>query len=188
MTASSLSRSWRSGCPHVPAGTPYGAAVRAAGRAQRRDRLLAVASLTLRQRYPLPVLGFVVATQLSLTLLGYAPTSAGCWPSSSRSTAWRHIGPGAERDRRARRAPVLRLLDVDDAGGDHPVGYAEQLVLFVGVWWLGRSLRLRRAYLDELEDRARAAGARPRRPTRGRRGPRSGRASPGSCTTSWPTT
>jgi signal transduction histidine kinase len=28
-------------------------------------------------------------------------------------------------------------------------------VLFVGVWWVGRSLRLRRAYLDELEARAR---------------------------------
>jgi signal transduction histidine kinase len=39
-------------------------------------------------------------------------------------------------------------------------------ILFVGVWWLGRSLRLRRAYLNELEararrlERARAADAR----------------------------
>ncbi len=76
----------------------------------------------------------------------------------------------------------LLLLPVSS----EPVVVITDCALVVGVWMLGRNLRLRRAYFAELEDRA-ARLERARGRTRGRRGSRSGRGSRGSCTMWWRT-
>ncbi|MGH3392136.1 MAG: histidine kinase [Actinomadura sp.] len=116
---------------------------------------MAIASLALRQRYPLSVLGFVVASQLSLTLLNYAPTGGGVLAfliavysvAAHRALALSAIGGVA--------ALLCFILWMSTMREEITlVGYVTNVVLFVGVWWLGRGLRLRRAYLAELEDRA----------------------------------
>jgi signal transduction histidine kinase len=116
---------------------------------------LAIASLSLRQRYTLSVLGFVVATQLSLTLLNYAPSAGGLLAflvavysvAAHRALALSVIGGVA--------AFVWFLVWMWTLREEMTViGYVTNALILVGVWWLGRGLRLRRAYLAELEDRA----------------------------------
>jgi signal transduction histidine kinase len=116
---------------------------------------LAVASLTLRQRYPLSVLGFVVATQLSMTLLDYAPTIGGvlAFLIAVYSVAAHHaLALSAIGGLTALLCFIVWMSTMREE--ITLIGYLTNVVLFVGVWWLGRGLRLRRAYLAELEDRA----------------------------------
>jgi signal transduction histidine kinase len=116
---------------------------------------MALASLTWRRRYPLSVLAFVMAVQLSLALLNYSPASGDVLAflvavytvAAHRALAFSVIGGVAA---------FLFFLIWMSTIREHItlIGYATNTALFVGVWWLGRGLRLRRAYLAELEDRA----------------------------------
>jgi signal transduction histidine kinase len=113
-----------------------------------------VMSLTLRRRLPVPVFGFVLAGCLTLVVLGYAPAlgAAVAYLIAVYSVAT-HRGLATS-------LPVGALGLMVYAISMAVQGYRfwqmmSNAVLFIGVWWVGRSLRLRRAYLDELEARAR---------------------------------
>jgi signal transduction histidine kinase len=113
-----------------------------------------VMSLTLRRRMPVPVFGFVLAGCVTLVALGYVPTlgAAVAYLIAVYSVAT-HRGLGTS-------LPLGALGLVVYIVSMGVEGYrfwqmVSNAVLFVGVWWVGRSLRLRRAYLDELEARAR---------------------------------
>ncbi|MGH3380264.1 MAG: DUF7134 domain-containing protein, partial [Actinoallomurus sp.] len=113
-----------------------------------------VMSLTLRRRLPVPVFGFVLAGCLTLVVLGYTPAlgAAVAYLIAVYSVAT-HRGLATS-------LPVGAFGLVVYVISMAVEGYrfwqmVSNAVLFIGVWWVGRSLRLRRAYLDELEARAR---------------------------------
>jgi signal transduction histidine kinase len=113
-----------------------------------------VMSLTLRRRMPVPVFGFVLAGCVTLVVLGYVPAlgAAVAYLIAVYSVAT-HRGLGTS-------LPVgafgLAVYIVSMGAERYRFWQlVSNAVLFVGVWWVGRSLRLRRAYLDELEARAR---------------------------------
>lgn len=113
-----------------------------------------VMSLTLRRRMPVPVFGFVLAGCVTLVVFGYVPTlgAAVAYLIAVYSVAT-HRGLGTSMPLGALGLVVyLVLMAVEGYRFWQMVSNA---VLFVGVWCVGRSLRLRRAYLDELEARAR---------------------------------
>jgi signal transduction histidine kinase len=115
---------------------------------------LALLSLTVRRRVPVLVLGFVAAVALTLTVTGYAPTLAPVVAyliATYTVAAHRGLATSLPLGTGALVVYVTTMI---------AQGYAfwqavTNAVLFGGVWWVGRSLRLRRAYLDELEARAR---------------------------------
>jgi signal transduction histidine kinase len=113
-----------------------------------------VMSLTLRRRMPVPVFAFVLAGCITLTSLGYVPTLG---PSIAYLIAVysvaTHRGLGTSLPVGA--IGLLAYLCLMGVQGYRFWQSTSNAVLFVGVWWVGRSLRLRRAYLDELEARAR---------------------------------
>src|SRR5262249_3279077 len=106
-------------------------------------------------RCPLAVLGFVMVVQLALTLLDYGPSIGDVLAfliavysvAAHRALALSVIGGVA-----ALLCFLLWMSTIHDR--ITLIGYLTHAPLFVGVWWLGRGLRLRRAYLAELEDRA----------------------------------
>jgi signal transduction histidine kinase len=111
-------------------------------------------SLTLRRRMPVIVLGFVLAGCVTLTALGYVPLLG---PAIAYLIAVYSV---ATHRGLATSLPVgafgLLVYIVSMAVQGYRFWQTvTNSVLFVGVWWVGRSLRLRRAYLDELEARAR---------------------------------
>jgi signal transduction histidine kinase len=115
---------------------------------------IVVMSLTLRRRMPVAVLAFVLAGCLTLTAFGYVPMlgTAAAYLIAIYSVA-SHRGLATS-------LPVgafgLMLFIVSMALDGYWFWQAvSNSVLLIGVWWIGRSLRLRRAYLDELEARAR---------------------------------
>jgi signal transduction histidine kinase len=113
-----------------------------------------VMSLTLRRRMPVPVFGFVLAGYLALIVAGYVPMLG---PVLAYLIALYSV---ATHRGLATSLPVGAFGLVVYAITMAVEGYrfwqlVSNAVLFVGVWWVGRSLRLRRAYLDELEARAR---------------------------------
>lgn len=113
-----------------------------------------VMSLTLRRRMPVAVLAFVLAGCLTLTAFGYVPMLG---PAAAYLIA---IYSVASHRGLATSLPVgafgLVLYVVSMALDGYWFWQAvSNSVLLIGVWWIGRSLRLRRAYLDELEARAR---------------------------------
>jgi signal transduction histidine kinase len=115
---------------------------------------IVVMSLTLRRRMPVGVLAFVLAGCLTLTAFGYVPMLG---PSAAYLIA---IYSVASHRGLATSLPVgafgLMLFILSMALDGYWFWQAvSNSVLLVGVWWIGRSLRLRRAYLDELEARAR---------------------------------
>jgi signal transduction histidine kinase len=115
---------------------------------------LIVMSLTLRRRMPVAVLAFVLAGSLTLTAFGYVPMLG---PAVAYLIA---IYSVASHRGLATSLPVgafgLILYVVSMALDGYWFWQAvSNAVLLVGVWWIGRSLRLRRAYLNELEARAR---------------------------------
>jgi signal transduction histidine kinase len=114
---------------------------------------VALMSLALRRRLPVVVLAFVAAANVTLTASGYglflAPAVAYL---IATYTVAAHRGLATSLPAGVV-ALVVYIVPVAAAG----YGFwqsASDAVLFVGIWWLGRSLRLRRAYLDELEARA----------------------------------
>jgi signal transduction histidine kinase len=113
-----------------------------------------VMSLTLRRRQPVAVFGFVLAGCVTLAALGYVPAlgSGVAYLIAVYSVAT-HRGLATS-------LPVGAFGLVVYVVSMGVEGYrfwqmVSNAVLLVGVWWVGRSLRLRRAYLDELEARAR---------------------------------
>ena len=113
-----------------------------------------VLSLTLRRRMPVIVLGFVLTGCVTLTVLGYVPLLG---PAIALLIAVYSV---ATHRGLATSLPVGAFALLVYIVSMAVEGYrfwqiVSNSVLFVGVWWVGRSLRLRRAYLDELEARAR---------------------------------
>jgi signal transduction histidine kinase len=111
--------------------------------------------LTVRQRYPLAVLTCVVAAEVALTFLDYPPSIGGVFAfliavysvAAHRGLAHSAIGGFA----------ALLWFFVMMANLHEEItlaGHITNAALLIGVWWLGRGLRLRRAYLAELEHRA----------------------------------
>ena len=115
---------------------------------------VAVMSLTLRRRLPVAVLLFIAAMSVGLASAGYDVSAA---PALAYLIATYTVA--AHRGlARSLPAGVAALAGVAGLLVSAHVGFwtaTSDSILFVGVWWLGRSLRLRRAYLDELEARAR---------------------------------
>jgi signal transduction histidine kinase len=115
---------------------------------------VALLSLTARRRVPVGVLGFVAAVCVTLAVIGYAPTLAPIVAfliATYTVAAHRGLATSLPLGTGALVVYVVTMI---------AQGYAfwqavTNGVLFGGVWWVGRSLRLRRAYLDELEARAR---------------------------------
>ncbi|MFB9837158.1 sensor histidine kinase [Actinoallomurus acaciae] len=113
-----------------------------------------VMSLTLRRRMPVPVMAFTLAGNLMLTALGYVPTlgaALACLVALYSVASHRGLGTSLP-------VGVLALVTylITMAVQGHTFWQSlSNAVLFTGAWWIGRSLRLRRAYLDELEARAR---------------------------------
>ncbi len=112
-----------------------------------------VLSLTLRRRMPVSVFGFVLAGCVTLTAFGYVPMLG---PVVAYLLAVYSV---ASHRGLATSLPVgavgLVVYVVSMAVDEYRFWQAvSNAVLFVGVWWVGRSLRLRRAYLGELEARA----------------------------------
>lgn len=113
-----------------------------------------VMALTLRRRMPVPVLAFVLAGCVTLTMLGYVPTlGAGVAYLIAVYSVATHRGLATSLPVGA--FGLVAYVVLMAAQGFRFWQSVSNSVLYVGVWWLGRSLRLRRAYLDELEARAR---------------------------------
>jgi signal transduction histidine kinase len=114
---------------------------------------LAVLSLAVRRRFPVSVLGFVVATCVVLAAAGYdfslGPALAYL---IALYTVTAHRGLATSLPVGA--AALAVFIGLLAAVGSDFWQAASNTVLVAGIWWLGRSLRLRRAYLDELEARA----------------------------------
>jgi signal transduction histidine kinase len=114
-----------------------------------------VASLVLRRKAPLSVLAGIIAGEAVLSALGYAPSPADVIAfliavysvAAHRPLARSAIGGGAA-------VIAFTALIFSYPVDVNLVEYVTNMALLVGVWWLGRGLRLRRAYLAELEDRA----------------------------------
>ena len=117
--------------------------------------VLAVAALTLRKRYPLTVLAFAICADVALTLLNYPPSLGEIMAvliALYSVAAHRGLAHSAI----AGVVAVLWFL-VMTASMHENLGVLTLVTtntLLVGGWWLGRGLRLRRAYLTELEHRA----------------------------------
>jgi signal transduction histidine kinase len=115
-----------------------------------------VVPLVLRRRAPMSVLAFIMVLELLLAFLGYAPSIADVIAflvavysvAAHRALAHSALGGIAA-------FLVFTVLMLDHPADINVLEYAYNMALMVGVWWLGRGLRLRRAYLAELEHRAR---------------------------------
>ena len=114
-----------------------------------------VASLVLRRKAPLWVLAGIIAGETTLSALNYAPYPADVIAfliavysvAAHRPLARSAIGGVAAV---IAFTALIFSYPVDFSLGD----YVTDIALLIWVWWLGRGLRLRRAYLAELEDRA----------------------------------
>jgi signal transduction histidine kinase len=114
-----------------------------------------VAVLVVRRRAPLAGLAAVIGGEALLGYLGYAPSLADVIAflvlvysvAAHRALAYSALG-GVAALATFSIIMVSYPTDVDVAE------FAANIAVLVGVWWLGRGLRLRRAYLAELEDRA----------------------------------
>jgi signal transduction histidine kinase len=112
-------------------------------------------ALAFRQRYPFAVLVVAIGGNLVLTALRYGPTVAEVLAfvvavytvAAHRALAISSLG-GA--------LALLSFIgmELSTPGAMSSVGVVTNTALIAGVWGLGRSLRLRRAYLAELEHRA----------------------------------
>ncbi|MFI0479997.1 sensor histidine kinase [Actinomadura sp. 9N215] len=112
-------------------------------------------SLRWRQRFPLPVLLFIVAGELVLGLAGYPPSGSDVLAfliaiysvAAHRGLAQSAVGGVVAF---THLLVYIAILPVQPS----PVEMMTNCILLIGVWVLGRNLRLRRAYFAELEDRA----------------------------------
>ncbi|MFI0408547.1 sensor histidine kinase [Actinomadura sp. 3N508] len=112
-------------------------------------------SLRWRRRHPLPVLLFIVVGELVLALGDYPPSASDVLAyliaiysiAAHRGLAQSALGGLVAL---THLLVYLALLPVSTSA----VEMLTNFVLLIGVWVLGRNLRLRRAYFAELEDRA----------------------------------
>ncbi|TDD28150.1 sensor histidine kinase [Actinomadura sp. KC06] len=112
-------------------------------------------SLRWRQRRPLAVLLFIVAGEMALGVAGYPPSASDVLAfliaiysvAAHRGLAQSAVGGLVAL---AHLLVYITILPVSTS----PVEMMTNFVLLIGVWVLGRNLRLRRAYFAELEDRA----------------------------------
>ncbi|WUI03147.1 sensor histidine kinase [Spirillospora sp. NBC_00431] len=112
-------------------------------------------SLRWRRRFPLPVLLWVITGEMVLGVAGYPPSGADVMAyliaiygvAAHRGLAQSALGGVVAF---AHLLVYLMILPVQTS----LVEMMTNFVLLIGVWVLGRNLRLRRAYFAELEDRA----------------------------------
>ena len=138
--------------------------------------VLACAPVAVRRRWPLATLCAGLLPETLLTGLGY-----GSGVAAAPVLVLLYSVASLRGLAVALCALLLSFLAYAFAGALSPVtggDWSEHLVAFIvllAVWGAGRSLRLRRAYLDGAEGPGARGWSAPGRPTRGRRGPRSGR-------------
>ncbi|HEY7485918.1 MAG TPA: sensor histidine kinase [Streptosporangiaceae bacterium] len=114
-----------------------------------------VAPLVVRRRFPLTVLAIMIAGEALLAYYHYAPASADIIAfliavysvAAHRPLARSAIGGAAA-------VVALTAIILSYPLEFNVIEYVTNIALLIGVWWLGRGLRLRRAYLAELEHRA----------------------------------
>ncbi|GAB3658923.1 sensor histidine kinase [Actinocorallia lasiicapitis] len=113
-----------------------------------------IVSLVWRQRFPVVVLLWVIFGELLLAAFGYGPGGevVAYLIAVYSVAAHRPLARSALVGGFALLALTMMLLFDQQPHG--ALDILENLIVFGGVWWLGRSLRLRRSYLSELEDRA----------------------------------
>ncbi|TMQ82647.1 sensor histidine kinase [Actinomadura soli] len=112
-------------------------------------------SLRWRRRHPLPVLLFIVAGEMLVGVAGYPPSASDVLAfliaiysvAAHRGLAQSAVGGLVAL---THLVVYIAILPVSTS----PVEMMTNFVLLIGVWVLGRNLRLRRAYFAELEDRA----------------------------------
>jgi signal transduction histidine kinase len=115
--------------------------------------IVALLSLTVRRRAPVVVLGLATGVCLALTATGYDISAPAVALLIATYTVAAHRGLATSLPAGAATLMALVGMLISLGAGFWPT--VTNSILFIGVWWLGRSLRLRRAYLDELEARAR---------------------------------
>jgi signal transduction histidine kinase len=99
------------------------------------------------------VLGFAIGVCVALTATGYDISAPAVALLIATYTVAAHRGLATSLPAGA--ATLMALIAMLISLGADFWPTVTDSILFIGVWWLGRSLRLRRAYLDELEARAR---------------------------------
>ncbi|MEU5880826.1 sensor histidine kinase [Spirillospora sp. NPDC047279] len=112
-------------------------------------------SLTFRQRHPMTVLAFILACEFWITVQHYPPTIpdvVAFMIAIYSVAAHRALAISALGGLLALVSfNVMLILLPMNAG---LITYLMDNALVIGLWVLGRNLRLRRAYFTELEDRA----------------------------------
>ncbi|MCO5997117.1 sensor histidine kinase [Actinoallomurus rhizosphaericola] len=114
---------------------------------------VALVALTVRRRLPVGVLAFVMTVCGTLTAMGYDVSAPAVAMLIATYTVAAHRGMATSLPVGA--LTLMLFIGLLVAAGADFWPAVSNTVLVVGVWWLGRSLRLRRAYLNELEARAR---------------------------------
>jgi signal transduction histidine kinase len=115
----------------------------------------AIAALALRRRRPMAALGLIICAQVSLALLNYSPSIGDMLAfliAVYSVAAHRGLAQSAIGGMAALTWFLIMMATIHEK--ITAVAYITDVALLVGVWWLGRGLRLRRAYLAELEHRA----------------------------------
>ncbi|MGN9840324.1 sensor histidine kinase [Nonomuraea sp. H19] len=117
--------------------------------------VLACVPVAARRRWPLAALCAALVPQTSLALLGYGPGVAGLPGLVLLYSVASHRGLAVALG--GLLASMTAYVVGTVAGPARAASWSDQLVVAVvlgAVWGAGRSLRLRRAYLEELRDRA----------------------------------
>ncbi|GAA2730922.1 sensor histidine kinase [Actinocorallia aurantiaca] len=116
--------------------------------------ILVIAVLAVRQRFPMGVLAVVLCGEIFLSTGDYQPSGDLFALLIAVYTVAAHLPLARSALAGLVSLIVLVVLTVQEGSGTGFFSFLANFGLFAGVWWLGRSLRLRRSYLAELEDRA----------------------------------
>jgi signal transduction histidine kinase len=118
---------------------------------------LATLSLSARRRFPVLVLGLIMSITIAFAASGQV-LGSGLAVAYLIATYTVAAHRGLAYSLLAGTAAGVGYIVVDIVAMSGPVELGPVIgssIIYVGAWWLGRSLRLRRAYLAELESRAR---------------------------------
>jgi signal transduction histidine kinase len=116
--------------------------------------LTVIGALTVRQRLPLLVLTVVLCGEVYLSVQDHPPSGDVIAMLVAVYTVAAHLPLALSALGGLASLVVAGALAPVDEGTVRVFSLISDLGLFAGVWWLGRSLRLRRSYLAELEERA----------------------------------